>query len=73
MPMHSPAIAAGERWDEEGVAGDADGATGTAGSNVVVGWGVVVLEVDSAVGNVVDGVGEVAMSTMRLGSAAVSR
>jgi hypothetical protein len=70
MPMQSPAIAAGERWDGCGEAGDANGAIGTAGSNVVVGWVVVMLE---AVGSSGDGVGAVEMSTTRLGCAVVAR
>lgn len=37
MPMQSPAMAAGERRDGAGVAGGAEGATGMAGVNVVVG------------------------------------
>lgn len=37
IPKQSPAIAAAERWNDVDVAGEAAGAIGTAGENVVVG------------------------------------
>ena len=74
MPMQSPAIAAGERREAADEAGNADGATGTAGSNVVVDRAVAVFEAVSSVeGLTVEGDGAVEMSTTRLCSAAVAR
>lgn len=72
MPIQSPAIAAGERWDGGMGAGAADGAMGMTGSNVVVGWAVDVLVAVGAVEVITsEGIGAVELSPTRLGSAAV--
>ena len=75
MPMHRPAIAAGERWDCVDVADDAEGAIGIAGSKVVVGWDLdvdVLAFVGAGEGITVEDDGAVEMSTTRLGSAVVA-
>lgn len=67
MPIHSPAIAAGERWDDVGVVGRAEGAAGVAGENAVVGWVGTGFEVECGE----DGVGVEEVSTARVGCGAV--